>query len=206
MLKDWFEAFSPRHAVPLVVEFVSFAKENGFSSGARFDYWDFELFDRSDSPFMVVKTIKNRVTPKLLEMVLREDAPLKVILAEGGNFSDENLKNNRLFLASTGVGLFVRGRGWLVRPSRPKIEVKSDLRLHMAPRWEQDTDGNWWKACSKCGESYGPKGYYRNYRNNTKDPYQAQCKICWSKDNERTRKRMARHKRPIESVPVQDGT
>lgn len=203
MLKDWFLEFSPRHSVPLIVEFISFAKEKGFSSGIRFDSWDFELYDSSESPVMVVKSIKNRITPKNLEQILREETPMKVFLAEGANFSDENLAGNRVFLATTGAGVFVRGRGWLVLPGRPSMEEIGDLRLKMSKKWHQDEEGNWWKKCSKCGNSYPPRGFYRNYRNNTRDPYQARCKACWSNDNAEAHARRLGRLARQESTPSQ---
>lgn len=189
MIEGWYNKFKPDPDVPLVVEFIQHAKNHGISSRIRFDSWDFELYDGVSDDFQpsgLVKTVRNGVSDKVLELMLRDPAPLKFILAEGERFSLSNLEPKRTFLAATGTGIYVRSLGWLVLPGLARVETQKDLRLQMSPNWYQDEAGAWLKTCSKCGIPKGERDFYPNYRNNTRDPYQARCKACWSVDNRRT--------------------
>lgn len=180
MTRDDFLGFSPDIKVPLVVSFVNLAREKNLATSFSFDFWDFYVYNESDKPLVAVKTVKNRVTPAILERVLVEKTPLKVILVEGQNPSFPNFDQSKLFLASTGTGLYVRNVGWVILPSTPKVETVQNLQLKMSRRWREKEPGVWVKTCTKCGKEKFPEEFYKSAYKTARDPYRNQCISCFS--------------------------
>jgi hypothetical protein len=176
--KDHYAAFSPRAETPLVVDFLSLAAESGVTSRTDFGFWDFLGSRGPIDRYMVVKTVKNRVTPALLKRVLSEKAPVKILLAEGRNPQIAGDDPRRLFLASTGTGLYVRDVGWVTMPGKPMAGSTEDIDLKLSRRWRKSSSGVWMKRCRKCGLERPPECFYRSSEPSSRDPYRSSCKDC----------------------------
>lgn len=180
MTRDDFLAFAPRHEDPLIISFIEFSRQAGFSSEIEFGFWDFTLFDGDETPALVVKTIRNRVSPAVLSRLVTEPTPMKVLLVEGGTPQLDRLQEQAVFLAATGTGVYVRGLGWRSLPGTPVTDEVTDLKLKLARRWRRREDGTWEKACTKCGELKSPQHYYPSAYKTAKDPYRNICISCWN--------------------------
>jgi len=179
LVRDDFHAFIPAHGVPLVVSFVEFLRERGLSTVIQFGFWDFLAFDHDDDPLIAIKSVRNRVTGPVLGRMTTDPTPWKVLLLEGSNPAWSALEEQGLFLAATGTGVFVRNVGWRVLPGAAVRDDVQDLRLKLAPRWRQDPDGVWRKACTRCGERKGLEAFYVSAYKTAKDPRRNICIPCW---------------------------
>lgn len=178
MLLEHLETFKPSDDVPLVISFVEMLREKGLTTEIAWDHWDFEVYNHEDDPLMVIKTVKNRISQDTMTRLLVEKAPYKVILVDGDRPDYDQLVAQRVFLASSGAGVYVRGAGWVAKPSgKVPVEV-DDLRLRLAKRWKRDELGVWRKACTSCGELKGTDGFYKSASRTARDPYRNQCKDC----------------------------
>jgi len=179
MNRDDFLTFNPRPDDPLVVAFIEFAREKGFSSSINFGFWDFLVSDHSDEPQLALKTVKNGITESVLARLVVDPTPMKIVLVEGQNPMLERLEGLKIFLAQTATGLYVRGLGWLALPGSPLSGEIKDIQLKLSKRWSQDEDGVWVKACTRCGEIKPREGFYRSSYPHAKDPYRNWCKPCF---------------------------
>jgi hypothetical protein len=184
VLRDDFHAFTPALDLPLVVSFVTWCRSIGLTPAVEFGNWDFLVYEGSKEPLMAVKSIRNDVSDGLMARLVTEPAPIKVLLVEGAKPDLEHLRELTMAFAATGTGIFVRDVGWIVLPGRPMATKSDDLRFKLAPRWNQDPDGTWRKACSKCGELKTPEGFYRSQYRTSKDPTRHICKECFHQKEE----------------------
>jgi hypothetical protein len=178
-----FQAFSDEERTPLLVSFLSFARELGFPSQVSFDFFDAYVFDPDESdfePVVAVKQVKDRLTKEQMERLVVDSTPTKVVLVEGSRPDRENLLSTHLTLAMTGCGVFVRGSGWAYLPRRASTDDLRDVRFKMAPRWEE-RDGVWKKKCTVCGEWKGENEYYKRPadQKTSRDPYRNSCRGCF---------------------------
>lgn len=175
-----FEAFNQSPDAPLVVTFVEFLRQRGLTTEIQFGFWDFLAYDHADKPLVAVKSVKNRLTPPILARLVTDPAPLKVILMEGSYPNWSQLEAQKVFLAATGTGVYLRNVGWRSLPGAPAADVVPDLRLKLAPRWKQDPDGVWRKTCTKCGQRKGLDGFYDTNYPTGKDPKRHTCIPCYN--------------------------
>lgn len=178
--RDDFLAFTPPNDAPLVVAFIDFLRQNGLSTAIQFSFWDFLAYDHADDPLIGIKSVRNKVTEPVLARMASDPTPLKVLLLEGSNPAWAKLDAQKLFLAATGTGVFVRNVGWRILPGKPLNGEVIDLRLKLAPRWNQDEDGVWRKACTKCGEFKPLEGFYDTNYPTGKDPKRHICIPCFN--------------------------
>ena len=174
------EGFMPYIGTPLVISFVEMARSLGYSTEIGWDFWDFYLYEHQDRASMVVKTMQNHVTSDQLSRIMVEKTPLKVLLIDGARPKFKELEGQKLFLAATGTGVYVRNVGWLTYPSSPVLETVEDLQLKLAPRWNLDSDGIWRKTCTGCGVRKEQKDFYKAASRTARDPYRNQCVSCFS--------------------------
>jgi len=179
MLRDDLEAFAPRIDRPLIIEFVNFLHERGYSARLTYGFWDFEVFRDADEPVLAIKTVRNAPTESQITKLVTDETPAKVLLVDGPNPRAHQVLEQAPFLAATGTGVFVRAHGWVILPGTPNLEHAANVRLRLAPRWQEQPDGSFLKACSVCGEMLPPDAYYRAAYPTLKDPYRHQCKACY---------------------------
>lgn len=181
MIRDDFLAFTPSFEAPLVISFIEMVHSRGYSTQMDFGFWDFYVYEDSEEPAMAVKTVKNRITRPQLSRLVADDVPLKVILIEGNHPAWAELEKQKLFLATTGTGVFVRNVGWRSLPGEPAVDKVEDLQLKLAPRWSQRDDGVWVKTCTKCGKQKTQIDFYASAYKTARDPYRNMCKSCFTK-------------------------
>ena len=179
MLRDDLEAFAPRTDRPLIIEFVNFLHDRGYSVLLSYGFWDFLVYRDADEPILAIKTVRNAPTDAQITKLVTDEHPAKVLLVDGPNPRVVQVKEQGPFLASTGTGVFARAYGWVILPGTPDLKQATDVRLRLAPRWTQDSGGTWVKACSVCGEFLPQEAYYRAAYPTLKDPYRHQCKACY---------------------------
>lgn len=179
MTRDDFHAFTPAFGDALVISFIDMIRSRGYSTEVDFGFWDFFVFEHDDDPVMAVKTVKNSITSPQLARLVADDTPLKVILIEGEYPNWSRLESQKLFLAATGTGVFVRNVGWRSLPGEPAADTVEDLQLKLAPRWKQH-EGVWVKACTACGEFKTQNDFFRSAYKTARDPYRHQCKSCFN--------------------------
>lgn len=189
--------FNPHQEDVLIVPFIKFLEDNGFAVEFEEDFWDFLAYRDLDDPILCVKLVKNSLTPRQLGRVMTETIPYKIILVEGSQIDVNWWRSQSMFLATGGVGAYLRGAGWVTTPGMKAHEDLQDLRLRMAPRWKLDSDGTWSKACSRCGEIKGPEGFYRAQYRSLVDPYRHICKECMKEESRDAAKR----KRAVRDAP-----
>lgn len=182
MLTTDLDSFSPSEGVPLVMSFVDMLQEMGLTTEIAWDHWDFRVYNHEDVPLMVLKSVKNRISPDTLTRLLTEETRYKMILVDGDRPDYDLLMSQRVFLATSGTGVYVRGVGWLSKPSGKLSEAPKDLRLRLAPRWSQDETGRWLKKCTTCEELKGTDDFYASAYKTAKDPYRNICKECMTWD------------------------
>jgi len=159
------------------------ARDQGFSSEISFGFWDFYIWadvESGDGPQIALKTVKNSITNAVLNRLVTEPTPLKVLLVDGGSPQMDRLDGQMAFIAATGTGVFVRNVGWRALPGRPSAGVVPDLKLRLAPRWQQNEHGVWEKACSKCGEFKTTNDFYPSAYKTARDPFRHICRDCWN--------------------------
>jgi hypothetical protein len=179
MTRTDFLAFNPAFEDPLVVSFINLARSQGYASEISFGFWDFFVYDHDDQPQIALKTVKNAISDHVMAQLTVERTPMKVLLLEGGTPHLDQLEGQKLYLAATGTGVFVRNVGWITLPGTPLAPHVHDLQLKLAKRWSQDENGQWRKACTKCGEFKTPEGFYRSAYRTARDPYRNVCIECF---------------------------
>jgi len=179
MKKHEFESFNPTQAIPLVVSFITFALSLGYSSIVPFNFWDFYVLDKDSKLNVALKTIKTKVTGRLLKTILVEKAPFKIVFIERPKLVPEIMDKHGMFMATTGAGLYARDVGWLLLPGQPNVPVVRDLGLKLAPRWRKDSERGWVKTCTSCGKECGPEDFYKSAYSNARDPYRNICISCF---------------------------
>lgn len=180
MLQTILETFSPSSREPLLVAFINHLTQNDYSSAMDFGFWDFYVYNEGDDPFLAVKTIKNSLTKDDIFRISTAKTPQKVVLVEGDAIGHARFDSLRLFLASLGVGLYIRDVGWYTYPHYPYLSVPEDLVFRLASRWYQDSEGQWLKDCSKCHVPHSTDGFYRAANPRARDPYRNVCKTCFN--------------------------
>ena len=183
MKNEDFQLYDGEERLPLLVSFLTHSRERGFYSQVSFDFFDAYVFDAESSdfePVVAVKQVKNRISKDQMERLVVDDTPTKVVLVEGDRPDTESLLSTSVVLARTGVGVYVRGSGWLYAPRRASEASQRDLRLEMAPGWEQ-REGVWRKQCRVCGEWKGTNDYYERpaSQRTARDPYRQSCRDCF---------------------------
>lgn len=177
-----FMEFSPPENVPLVISFVEMMRSKGLYVVMSWDNWDFLAYKDTEEPVLAIKTVKNRISTDVLSRLMADETSFKVVLIEGDRVDLENLRSQRLFLASARVGVYVRRVGWLSLPSEDVRDDIEELRLKLSKRWKQGKDGVWRKQCRSCGEWKTADEFYRAHNRTAKDPYRNDCKECFKLD------------------------
>lgn len=195
MLRDVLEAFAPHVGRPLIIEFVNYLHESGYSTELSFGFWDFLVYHDADEPVLAVKTVRNAPTEAQITKLVTDSTPSKVLLIDGPNPRVHQVKEQGAFLAATGTGAFVRGYGWVILPGSANLEVVGDVRLRLSPRWLEQEDGSFLKACTKCGELLTVDDFYRNPYPTMTDPYRNVCKSCFAAERKALRARQATERR-----------
>lgn len=191
MLEDvnMFE-FEPTHTMPIIVQFIDFLHERGYSTKIDFDSWDFLVYDKDDEPFLAIISVKNKLPKKLHRTILATQIPYKIIFVEGNLPDMISLGASRLLLQHTGTGIFVRDVGWVALPYIHKTFEIEDLNLKLARKWHKDENGVWKKKCSRCKKEKGIEHYYKQSNPNLTDPYRPWCKECMKEyDKQRFQRR-----------------
>lgn len=186
MVRDALETFAPRDDRPLIIEFVNHVHDAGFPTRISFAFWDFEAYDDDERPALVVKTVRNTPTEQQLTRLVTDETPVKVLLIDGPHPKTEHVDAIKPLLAATGTAVFVRGHGWRLLPGSARARELPDVRLRLAPRWNQDPDGTWLKACSACGELKGTDSFYRSPYPTSTDPFRHVCKACYPRKRPKT--------------------
>jgi hypothetical protein len=174
-----FREFFPSTNMPLIVSFVNHLTENDYTAVIEFGFWDFLVYEDDGNPVLAVKSVKNSIMKDEIFSIATDKTPQKVILVEGEEIHYGRLESIRVFLASLGVGLFIRGFGWWTYPHYPLIVPPDDLAFKLSKRWTQDEEGFWVKKCTKCHKWKGPEEFYRRPQKTAKDPYRNICKGCF---------------------------
>jgi hypothetical protein len=169
--------FSPEKELPLAVSLLQYLHSLGYAAYVPWDYFDYYVSD-GDSDVIALKTIRNGVSTSLERHLALTDIPTKLILVEGHNPAFEQFKSLALTLSMTGTGLYVRGYGWAVTPHVGKFRDLDPVRYKNAPRWTQQPDGVWLKACTNCGQLLPPELFYDNPNRTARDPKRNQCIPC----------------------------
>lgn len=191
MKNDDFQSYEGEERTPLLVSFLTHARNRGFYSQVSFDFFDAYVFDAEQSdfdPVVAVKQVKNVISKEQLERLIVDDTPTKVILVEGGRPDVESLLATNVFLSPAGVGVFIRGRGWLYAPRRASTEARKDVRLRLSNRWKQ-IEGVWRKQCNVCGEWRGENEFYDRpaAQRTARDPKRNSCISCFRDKRNSTR-------------------
>lgn len=179
MVRDALETFAPRDDRPLIIEFINHVHDSGHATRIGFGFWDFEAFADTDEPAMVVKTVRNTPTEQQLTRLVTDETPIKVLLIDGPHPKTEHVDAIKPLLAATGTAAYVRGYGWRLLPGSARPRELPDVRLRLAPRWSQDPDGTWRKACNRCGELKTTADFYRSPYPTSTDPFRHTCKACY---------------------------
>jgi hypothetical protein len=177
-MRELLETFFPRNDSPLLVSFANQLHRHGFSTVIDFDFWDLRAYNGSNEPEISVLTIKNHLSPRMIERISQSESPYKIILVEGNGISLKKIEHQARFLAMLGVGIYLRNAGWLILPGNPKIRVSDDLKFQILDKYTQDERGTWGKFCTKCGVWYPHDQFYKNPNPNARDPHRNLCKSC----------------------------
>jgi hypothetical protein len=180
MHREDFLGFVPRNDEPLIIAFIDWIQDLGYSAEIAWDFWDFNVYGDEDDPLMIVRTVRNTITDPVLNRLVTSRVPMKVILLEGPTPNLDRLDAQKLFLATTGTGVYVRGVGWRTLPGTPIAGTVEDLQLKLARKWRQRDDGVWVKQCSKCGVEKGTNDFYRSAYRTARDPYRNLCIPCFN--------------------------
>lgn len=173
--------FFPDDAQPLLVSFSNFLHEKGVSTRIEFDFWDLYGYTEDDTPLYAVVTLKNRILPTDFRRLTQVVAPLRIVLLEGDDVYAPRIDGMRTFLASIGVGMYVRNLGWVCLPGNPLIPASEDWSFKLLDKYTRGKDGSWEKACTKCGEIKPTSEFYRRPRGQerARDPFRNVCKTCF---------------------------
>lgn len=195
--------FQEDEKAPLLFSLLELAKDHGYSSRISFDFYDAYVEDEEGNKILGIKTVKNYVSQDLLERLVLDKLPRKIILVEGDSPHKEKFMEQAMFLSSAGCGLYIRGHGWVFYPSTASVPVQEDSRYILAPRWNRAADGRWLKRCTSCRQNRTPDEFYDNPNRTGLDPKRNQCIICFRMKHEaRVRRTRGREDGPRPERPT----
>ena len=180
MKNQQLQEFSPPPDEPLIVGFSNYVRSFGYSTAVSFDFFDMHVYLDQDESILDVKQIRNDLTADQIRRLVIVPTLTKVVLIEGSRPKLSNILANLVLLSAAGVGAFAANLGWLWLPRRQE-EVLTDVRYKLAPRWHQDPDRGWLKACTACGELKTPSEFYNRPQKTALDGKRNFCIPCFKK-------------------------
>ncbi len=135
-----------------------------------------------------VLRVQHKLSPFQMARVTSDEHPIKLLLYDSTLTDMDAQWSNLLFLSRFGVGVWIRGQGWVLVPHQKPVFPDLSPQLRLSRGWTRDNRGIYWKKCrGPCQRTLNPEEFPKHGVPNRLDLYRNLCKLCYAASKKRLR-------------------